>query len=56
MTRKVVKIAANSFMCLNVEDDNDEVEQDEYSYLNPSNVVWGKGFRDTLNIMWGDRY
>ena len=55
MTRKVVKIAANSFMCLTVDNDDQEEEIDEYSYLIPSNVIWGKGFQDTLYLKWGDR-
>lgn len=51
--KAVVKIAANSFMCLDVNDEN--LCDDEYKYLNPDNIVWGKGFRDTLNVKWGDR-
>lgn len=45
------KIYKNNFMCLSV---NDEEEQDEYAYLYPENIIWGVGFKDTLGNKWGD--
>lgn len=52
--KAIKKIPNNSFMCLNIEDNNEPIE-DEYAYLNPENVIWGVGFKDTLGIKWGDR-
>jgi len=56
---KVVPIKkALNFQCLYNYDDedidmDDEVE-DEYAYLNPSNVMWGKGLRDMVVVVWAD--
>lgn len=56
--KTIKKIPNNSFMCLNIEEDyepDNEPIEDEYAYLNPENVIWGVGFKDTLGIKWGDR-
>lgn len=56
--KTIKKIPNNSFMCLNIEQDyelDNESIEDEYAYLNPENVIWGVGFKDTLGIKWGDR-
>lgn len=55
--KSIRTVINNSFMCLNIEDDdpnNDPIEEDEYAYLKPENVIWGVGFKDTLGLRWGD--